>query len=147
MISKVVTEVLGPLGFKRRGLTWQLDGEETVCIVNFQKSNYDAKFFLNIGFLIRREQAPDKPKEHECDVRLRAGQLWPSETATMEEVLEHARPDRKSEESLRAFLLAKVAPFIQQAAGLDGLRRTLMDGALECGLIRKSVRETLGILN
>ncbi len=142
IIVEITSQVLHPLGFKRRGITWQRDDAEIICIVNFQKSNYENGYFINIAFLLRNDDSPSNPKEHQCDIRFRATQLWPNESTIFEKALAENK-EACFKNALQTFLIEQITPFIEQCAGYDGLRTVLQSGISELGLIRQSARKAL----
>lgn len=46
-------DVLGPAGFTRKGDSWYRRSEEIVEVVNLQKSQWGAQFYLNYGIWLR----------------------------------------------------------------------------------------------
>lgn len=68
-IKKVLGAVHGDLGFVAKGLTWRRRYGEINQVVTLQKSNFDASFFLNIGFWINELGEPDPAlREEQCHV-------------------------------------------------------------------------------
>jgi hypothetical protein len=52
-LIKLLDHIFLPLGFKRKGNNWVLNGEELSKIVNLQKSNYGNSFYINYGYIIK----------------------------------------------------------------------------------------------
>jgi hypothetical protein len=52
-LIKFLDEIFIPLGFKRKGNNWVLNGEELSKIINLQKSNYSNAFYINYGYVIK----------------------------------------------------------------------------------------------
>lgn len=52
-LIKLFNEIFIPLGFKRKGNNWVLNGDELSKLINLQKSNYSNAFYINYGFIIK----------------------------------------------------------------------------------------------
>lgn len=47
-----MSEILLPLGFKRKGNSWVMNGSELNKIVNLQKSQFSDRYYVNYGFVL-----------------------------------------------------------------------------------------------
>lgn len=45
--------IFSPLGFKRKGNNWVINGNEINKIINLQKSQYGNAFYINYGYIIK----------------------------------------------------------------------------------------------
>lgn len=135
-----ISTALASRQFERKSNTWYRDLEETVLVVDLQKSGFGAQHYINLGVFLKEvaERRPNKlpPREHECHIRFR---LAPSENLpeTMSGLLdlEDASIAPDDREKRVANLIASVAvPFLFQCstrAGIDEAHRTgLLNGAL-----------------
>lgn len=52
-LIKLLDEIFVPLGFKRKGNNWVLNGDELSKLINLQKSNYSNAFYINYGYIIK----------------------------------------------------------------------------------------------
>lgn len=52
-LIKLLDGIFSPLGFKRKGNNWLLNGEQLSKIVNIQRSSYSNAFYINYGYIIR----------------------------------------------------------------------------------------------
>jgi hypothetical protein len=52
-LIKLLDEIFVPLGFKRKGNNWMLNGDELSKLINLQKSNYSNAFYINYGYIIK----------------------------------------------------------------------------------------------
>lgn len=48
-----ISRILVPLGFKRKGNYWVVNGDILTKMVNLQMSQYANSFFINYGYIIR----------------------------------------------------------------------------------------------
>jgi len=51
-LVNVISEVLLPLGFKRKGNYWVVNGSDLSKMVNLQKSQFGSRFYINYGFIL-----------------------------------------------------------------------------------------------
>lgn len=56
--KKTLTSVLADNGFRRKGNSYNKDGQEVYCVIGLQKSNYANSYYINTGFFIKELQ-PD----------------------------------------------------------------------------------------
>jgi hypothetical protein len=52
-LASLLNEVFGPLGFKRKGNYWVLNGYEITKMINLQKSQFGNRFYINYGYILR----------------------------------------------------------------------------------------------
>ena len=52
-LANALTEILAPIGFKRKGNYWVVNCSEINKLVNLQKSQYSNTYYLNYGFIIK----------------------------------------------------------------------------------------------
>jgi hypothetical protein len=76
-IVKTLESVLIPLGFRRERLSWYSAGEETVRVVNLQKSDWGNQYYVNLAVWILELGVARHPPEHRCHVRVRLSSLVP----------------------------------------------------------------------
>lgn len=48
----ILNEMLSPLGFKKKGNYWLVNGNVITKMINLQKSNYGDVFYINYGYII-----------------------------------------------------------------------------------------------
>ena len=52
-LARILTEVLAPIGFKKKGDYWVINGDEITKIVNLQKSQFSESFNINYGYILK----------------------------------------------------------------------------------------------
>lgn len=52
-IIAIISEIFKPYGFKKKGATWILEGDELIKIVQLQKSYFGARYYVNYGYIIK----------------------------------------------------------------------------------------------
>lgn len=51
-LTSILSEVLVPIGFKKKGNYWVINGDVITKMVNLQKSNYSNAFYINYGYIL-----------------------------------------------------------------------------------------------
>lgn len=51
-LVNIISEMLLPIGFKRKGNYWVVNGDAITKIVNLQKSSYSDSYYINYGYII-----------------------------------------------------------------------------------------------
>jgi hypothetical protein len=51
-LTNVLNEVLVPVGFKRKGNYWVINGNEITKMINLQKSSHGNFFYINYGYIL-----------------------------------------------------------------------------------------------
>lgn len=150
VVAQSLDSVLREHGFTRRKKTWYRREEETILLVNLQKSDVGEDFYINLGILIRRLSENPAPKVSECHImerlesialgqRSAGGSLLCAEKASPQGAVKalretlSKRPRQSlrldlSEESLKEILRNR--PRLHRALDLED--RTLMDEERRC---------------
>lgn len=50
--ESILSEVLVPIGFKKKGNSWIVNGREITKMVNLQKSQFSNSFYINYGYIL-----------------------------------------------------------------------------------------------
>lgn len=51
-LANILNDILIPVGFKKKGNFWVINGEKITKMVNLQKSQYGNSFYINYGYII-----------------------------------------------------------------------------------------------
>jgi len=74
---RILIPVFCSKGFVRKGLSLYLIGEECVVVVNFQRSQWDAQYYINIGINMRFLVQTEYPKAESCHIEYRLERFFP----------------------------------------------------------------------
>ena len=137
LVRRYIHPPLKEMGFVRRSRTWNREAGGMIDVINLQTSRWNEQssgsFTINCGVFVPSiyticwgKNAPSFPKEEDCLVRTRVGSLmtqgvrnqqkdfwWDLDSNTNLDVLGG---------SLRALLLEKVLPFLNQFDSLNLIR-------------------------
>lgn len=52
-LVSILNEVLAPIGFKKKGDYWVINGDEITKMINLQKSQFANSFYINYGYILK----------------------------------------------------------------------------------------------
>jgi hypothetical protein len=134
-------------GFTKSGSSWYANRTDSMLVISPQKSQYGQKYYLNLGIFFKALGSKDRPKENECHLRARIGNIVGTESQMLAEKLLDFEAGKIStearREALTTIMLTEVIPFIEQCSSLEGARTALHEGKLDELPINKELRELL----
>jgi Domain of unknown function (DUF4304) len=72
LFKKILNTALLGKGFRKKGSSYWRDGEDCVCIVGIQRSNYSSGYYVNVGFVLKGLKIiTDSLKDSDGDIRAR----------------------------------------------------------------------------
>jgi hypothetical protein len=51
-LASILSEILVPIGFKKKSNYWVINGDVITKMINLQKSNYSNSFYINYGYIL-----------------------------------------------------------------------------------------------
>lgn len=105
-LASILNEVLVPIGFKKKGNYWVVNGTEITKMVNLQKSQFSNKFYVNYGYILK-----SIPLDDMMHIYNRVASFDNKENKRIDELLdlESNIPDEERESDLKKILLEKLA--------------------------------------
>jgi hypothetical protein len=134
-------------GFVRKSGSWYLPQEDTIGVVELQKSQYGKQYFINVAIWIRCIGEAEYPKEWTCHIRTRFDDLVPAdEEQHLKSILDLedsglSDDDRSSE--LLALLRLHLLPLLLECSTKSGLRTTWRTGSLSRFLVTGDAQDVL----
>lgn len=135
------------LGFKKKSGTWYRRQPETIALLQLQKSQWGAQYYVNVALWLLPLGESDHPKEHQAHVRTRLTKLVTEEEATeLERLLdlEAEVPDR--EQRLLELLRTRLGALLDETGTIadlrDGSGRWLVGAALVMGPAQRLLQTT-----
>lgn len=123
-LSSILSEVLVPIGFKKKGNYWVMNGTEITKMVNLQKSQFSNNFYINYGYIINVI-----PLDGMMHIFRGLGSLDKNENARIDELLnlENNISDEERASDLKKILLenlvSKVCSVNTEADILEQLKK------------------------
>jgi hypothetical protein len=146
-LQELITSVLADAGFRKRRSTWFRTRDDTIQVVDLQKSQWGGQYYLNVGVYVRSLGRATVPKEHECHLRTRLTSLDAQHREKIDAALDLERVDLPGDErrDILATALREVAlPFLDQHSTVPQLRQSYRAGLFEPFFITAPARDVLG---
>jgi hypothetical protein len=113
---------LKSLGFKKKARTWWRADDNTVQVVNLQKSAYGEQLYVNLGLYIRSLGLELSPPEYRCHMRARLERVVPAEFF---EAVATATSNTKPSEALLDALLGHGVSWLEGLTSPAGRKKFL----------------------
>jgi hypothetical protein len=82
-LISVIDAVLTPGGYVRQGLSWYRHCDETVLLIDLQKSDVGGQFLVNLGVSVCALNAERFPSEAHCHLRMRLDRVADNREAVL----------------------------------------------------------------
>jgi hypothetical protein len=147
-LVKLFDDVLAPAGFRRRQSTWYKGNEDTITLVNLQKSQWGGQYYVNLGVYLRALGNATSPPEHQAHIRTRLTSIGEAGTSGLNEALdlestEITRVDRTN--AITGTLATVAVPFLAERSSVERLRELHADGQLGPVMTMKAALELLDV--
>jgi hypothetical protein len=145
-LEDVFDNVLTPAGFRRRKDTWYKTNEDTITLLNLQKSQWGGQYYVNLAVYLRDLGRATSPPEHQSHIRVRLTSIAGESASAIEESLDLERPGIGGDQRrtiITSALTTIAIPFLAERSGLPRLREMHAKGQLGPVLITKVTRELL----
>lgn len=140
--KKALGGVLKSGGFTNKGQSWYLDGRDSIVVLNLQKSDFDEKYYVNLGVWLKSLDAVPFPSENKCHIQARLTALFPEHA----EIIDLAcRIGSSSDEFAKfaEFLQVIAMPFCHGCLRAEDLRSKIEAGDFKRALVMKIVKDAL----
>lgn len=116
-------------GYKKSGPTWRRKKDDTIQVLNLQKSQWGDSFYVNIGLYLIALGEEEQPTEYRCHVRCRAERLMPEEHFEFRGLLDFttALADSDRYTRIRALIAQYPLAWLDANSTEAALRSTLKD--------------------
>ena len=140
LIQDAIHNVLKEHGFRRKSSTWSREEEESILVVNLQRSLWGEVYYVNLAVWLKALGKLRQPKEYLCHIRKRL------EGAKFEQALNC--DDLSISQDARRSTIAKAIkarglPFLEKCATIKSLRAMLKRGELEYLPVHRRVEPLL----
>lgn len=130
-----MNKALEPLGFIRKGRTFYRSSATVTQLVDFQKSNWSADYYVNVGLFFRAaDPSTERPRPVDCHIRLRVEDLGSDIPATFTE---------SQSEALSEATSRYLVPFLEVASTPAGIRKLYEQGRFRSALLAAAAHEQM----
>ena len=129
-LVKTLHVPLKTAGFKKRSLSWYLNGKDTIVVVNLQRSDWSKLYYINIGIWLKALGDELFPKHYKCHMYWRVERLYPNERELIITScdLEKSNPDLLNR--LQVFFESNLVPFLLECGDEGKIKSQILDGSI-----------------
>lgn len=121
-LTKALHIPLKSAGFKKKSSSWYLDGQDTIVVVNLQRSNWSRCYYVNIGIWLKALLEVTFPKHYQCHIDLRLDELFPSDSGLIATACDLEKSDLSQLHNLTVLFETRVLPFLFECGQEDQLK-------------------------
>lgn len=147
VLQTTIDDFAQAAGFRKQSGTWCRRQQEAIVLIELQKSQYGAKYFVNVAlWLLELGDVRRCPKEQQCHVRSRLTRVLPNHQERLSALLD--LEDTSIEEDHRRVELLEILdkhllPLLDSYSTLDQLRSLQARGLLSSALITGPAQQIL----
>jgi Domain of unknown function (DUF4304) len=132
---------LDQVGFKRSNKRWFQMSDDTIVVVDLQRSNFSAFYYINVAVWLLTLGLPPSipPREEQCHLRTRIKD--PSTIGALD--LEEAMDPDERQHLIKRMVLESVLPLAKQCRTIAGCRDAVAEQKFEA--ITLVARDVLGV--
>lgn len=147
-LLKVFDVPLRQGGFLKKGVSWYLDGTDTIIVVNLESiSMYSpGQYAVNIGFWLKKLGNSSFPKYNHCHMYYRLERLFPESREEIIKGCSLSTGDAQSLIDLSNFIKNRLIPFLKECTLETKIKELFLTGVLNRGFMKFEVREYLSML-
>ncbi len=137
---------LREVGFKVRANTWHKQCQDTILVVNLQKSQWGPQFYINLAVWVRQLGEALAPKEYQCHIRQRATSLPDQRAKTLERALDledESMGMQEREACIDELMRESAIPFLESLSTMEGIRSALEVRKLTGCFVDRRLKELL----
>jgi len=132
VIQQAISDTLSDEGFARSGDNWTRSLDETVQLVNLQRSQWSDAYYLNLAVWVKQlGDPPKKLKENLCHIRQRLGGAQLEKALDSEATLD----DEKRANAITIALNRRALPFFESCSTIHAIKALLQTKKLDNALV------------
>ena len=128
--------------FIKKSGSWYLENDETILVVNLQKSNYGDQYYVNLAVWVKALGDATYPKENKCHICLRIDSLVDEKAVKCFDG-EKSLSQEKRAALITGLMESKAIPFLMECASLKGIGMQMASGGFEDALVNFRVEELI----
>ncbi len=140
IVKETIAAVMKKNGFRRKSNSWYLRTDDTILVVNLQKSIYGDSYFVNLAVWMKALGENTFPRQNHCHIRLRAETLeepirrdyWDRTVLNLENT---DISDAERTQKILSLLEEKALPFLLSCGSVEGIRKLYREGRLKTGVV------------
>jgi len=146
-IKKAFSTSMKKAGFGKKSDGWYLSMDDTILVVNLQKSNFGEQYYINLAVWLNELGQITFPKEYQCHIRTRATLLEPERQKYWEDKVFNLENTEITEEErlelVQSFLENTAIPFLLSCGEVAELKRLHQEGQLKGAAVMANAQKIL----
>lgn len=143
LFKSLLTGAFTTGGFEKKGKELIRDGRDSIQVIEFQKSDYDEKYYINFGIWLKRLGSPERLIVRRCHMYFRLEAIVRDEFKAIEEGGRIDATSLAPLEKLVELIGSRFIPFSTECLDEAMIRKHYAMGRLTGGLIRLEARKVL----
>lgn len=140
--KKAVAAPFKAAGFVAKGQSFFKDSAEIAIVINLQKSDFDEKYYVNLGVWLKGIAPAEFPSANKCHIQSRLTSIFPDQASAIDAAC-HLGASEHQVEELVSFLEMTVVPFCEDCLHIDGLNLLIAGGRFKRALVMQVARNFL----
>lgn len=138
--KKNIGNLLKEFGYTNKAHTWYSNGLDSIVVINFQKSDYEDKYYINIGIWINSLGSTAYPKENTCHIQARLDSIFTDEIEIIEKGCRVNVEDEQYFLKLLDLFRTRVFLFLTECQNNISLKRKYQEGIFKKTLVMKNAK-------
>jgi hypothetical protein len=129
-LVKTLHTSLKTAGFKKRSLSWYLNGKDIIVVVNLQRSDWSKFYYINIGIWLKALGDESFPKHYKCHMNWRVERLFPNERELIIATCDLEKSNLDLLNKMHALFENSLIPFLLECVDEEKLKNHILNGAI-----------------
>lgn len=129
-LVKTLHAPLKTAGFKKRSLSWYLDGKDTIIVVTLQRSDWSKFYYINIGIWLKALGNELFPKHYKCPMDWRVERLFPKKRKLIISSCDLEKSTLDLLNKLGIFFERSLIPFLLECVDEEKIKTHLLRGTI-----------------
>jgi hypothetical protein len=143
MIKDSISKFLKGHSFTVKGNTWYSVRDDVVQVLNLQKSQWGAQYYVNLGVWVKAIEGSEKPPSHKCHIQMRLSALSHC-TQLMKDAFDEETKNisetQRDELVVQAISQAAI-PFFDSLLNIEDIKKAIQEGSLKKGMVHAKLKE------
>lgn len=126
-----------------KGQSFFLDGQDTIVVLNLQKSDFNEQYYVNVGIWLKALGSSTFPAENKCHIQASLTSLFAPEFDAIERACHLLSATEEDLARLVSITKTVVVPFCVSCLHIHGLKERYGNGQFKGALVFKEANQLL----
>ena len=147
LLKDAISDSLKSVGFVRKASTWYKENDETILVINLQKSQYGSRYYVNCAIALKSLGVEPFPKERYCHIRFRIEETISEDDRVKIQLIlnleDKTLSDKQRKEEMKRLIENFVLPRLDECSFQDGIAKSIRGGKMNNAMIHWKVMEII----